>query len=81
MTISYFLSPYCHAKLIYAVLLYYFNTCNIGVYIFRSSKVSLQIQLKLQLGKHIRSDRITQTSGPWNNTDTILNHGIGQTDF
>ena len=33
------------------------------------------------LGKHNRSDRISQTPRPRNKTDTILNHGIGQTDF
>ena len=33
------------------------------------------------MGKHNRSDRITQTLRPRNKTDTILNHGIGQTDF
>ena len=32
-------------------------------------------------GKHNRSDRISQTPRPRNKTDTILNHGIGQTDF
>ena len=78
MIILYFLSSYRHAKLIYAVLLSYFNTCNIGLYIFRSSKVSLQIQLKLQLIKIFRCftrlRRCYNTKTPWRKQRNFLTY-------